>query len=96
MREYFKLLHNGIFCINVRYEHLVYDYIEVAISMDKLNCGQGIGLEWKCNEEGLVQNLGGRDISQSGCFGDTSDERTGILSSMNRLSDWSMYETASR
>ena len=44
--------------------------------MDKLNCGQGIGLECKCHREGLVQNLGRRDISQIGPVGDMSDDIT--------------------
>jgi hypothetical protein len=30
--------------------------------MDKLNCGQGIGLECKCHREWLVQNLGSEDV----------------------------------
>jgi hypothetical protein len=43
------------------------------IAMDKLNCGQGIGSEWKFHRDGLVQHLGSRDISQITRVGDLSD-----------------------
>jgi hypothetical protein len=40
--------------------------------MDKLNCGQGIGSEWKCHGDGLMQHFGSRGISQIWRFGDMS------------------------
>ena len=46
--------------------------------MDILNCVQWIGSEWNVTEKGLVQNLGSRDISQIGPFGDMSDDITGM------------------
>jgi hypothetical protein len=54
---------------------------QVWITMDNLNCVQWIGSEWNVTEKGLVQNLGRRDISQNGRFGDTSDEMSGIQQS---------------
>jgi hypothetical protein len=48
--------------------------MEKWIAMDNLNCVQWIGSEWNVTEKGLVQNLGSRDISQAGPFGDMSDD----------------------
>jgi hypothetical protein len=38
--------------------------------MDKLICGQWIGLDCNVTEKGLMQNLGSRGISQIEPFGD--------------------------
>jgi len=47
--------------------------VGLAVSMDNLTCGGGYFCNGVVTEQGMVQNLDGRDISQIGCFGDLSD-----------------------
>jgi hypothetical protein len=62
---------------------------QVWITMDNLNCVQWIGSEWNVTEKGLVQNLGSRDISQIGPFGDMSDD----IKNLHRSVSFRLYHT---